>query len=129
MAAKEKKNIEKIIIKLLRKGKNEDIDFSSIFSLHETIVKFGFLRKTYVVKQSEGTHKDCYGGKIAVKFGDDYKGRDTVSLYCQRCGLRAVIYLTLEDKILIIKTAIDGKKREIAHEIYGDIKRGIYVVS
>ncbi|HEY0089414.1 MAG TPA: hypothetical protein VGB37_11260 [Candidatus Lokiarchaeia archaeon] len=71
-------------------------------------------------KELEILHQECYGGKIVVK---DFKERiDEESkhplLVCSRC--KKEIDIWDYDMIKIIRTAVDGEKREIKRQLPSD---------
>ena len=66
-------------------------------------------------------HHECYGGTIKC----DYQG-GYWELSCQRCGLETAVHITYrsgvgredsEETINIIKTAIDGRERNISDDV------------
>ena len=66
-------------------------------------------------------HKECYGGKINIistteDFGHPNTGFEDLDFYkltCTRCGLKTIIKEQSEVPSQIIKTAIDGQKRDV----------------
>ncbi|XOB42533.1 MAG: hypothetical protein ACKKMP_00540 [Candidatus Nealsonbacteria bacterium] len=72
-------------------------------------------------------HKECYGGEIEVSeingghWYKDSKPENCIALICNRCKKRIWILSCVNVNIykLFVKTAVDGKKREITSNAYG----------
>jgi hypothetical protein len=64
----------------------------------------------FTFKDLEMYHSECYGGKIIVY-------DDLLTLKCKRCNQS--IHILEEEIIFLVKTAIDGKEREVKNNRCG----------
>lgn len=61
-------------------------------------------------------HEECVGGRINTKFDDGYM---YWKLTCSRCNMRVDVDVAEEGTVAIVKTAIDGKRRELKVSVQG----------
>jgi len=93
-----------------------------IKGLKRTKVKPGEEKLSIENLDIEIFHTECYGGKAIFrrtisKYSVSGETEEVWRLHCLRCGQTKEVRIASKERILIIATAIDGKRRKIGRSL------------